>query len=303
MKVQEALRAAVPQLREAGVEEAARDARALMAHVLGIAPGLLIGRSGDALTAPQEAAFQAAVAARARRQPVSQITGTRAFWGLPFRVTPDTLDPRPETEILVAEALRAPYARVLDLGTGTGCILLACLAETGGATGLGLDASPAALAVAEDNARRLGLAGRAGFARQSWLEPGWTAGLGRFDLIVSNPPYIAADEMAALAPEVRDWEPHLALTPGGDGLDAYRAIAAGAGALLAPGGRILVEIGPTQGAAVAGLFVAAGLQAPRILADFDGRDRVVTAAAAAVPGPAAPGQAPNPANPPRSADL
>jgi release factor glutamine methyltransferase len=141
------------------------------------------------------------------------------------------------------------------------------------ARGLGTDISDAALEVAVGNTRDLGLEARARFRKSDWF----SNVTGAYDLIVSNPPYIAAEEMPELAPEVRDWEPHLALTPGGDGLDAYRAIARGAGARLVPGGRLLVEIGPTQGAAVASLFQAAGLDAIRVLPDMDGRDRVVVA--------------------------
>ena len=151
------------------------------------------------------------------------------------------------------------------------------LADQPQAQGLATDLSPAALDVARSNAAILGLSDRLTFQLANWFD-----GVeGVFDLIVSNPPYISAAEMAGLDPGVLDWEPHLALSPGGDGLDAYRAIAAGALAHLAPGGRILVEIGPTQGQAVAGLFVAAGLQDPRILPDFDRRDRVVLAHAPA----------------------
>lgn len=268
-----AYRAAVARLAAAGVADAARDARLLLAHAMGIAPDRLMLALHDPL--PPEAAqrFEAALAARAARQPVSQITGQRQFWGRSFRVTPDVLDPRPETETLIAAALEAPFARVLDLGTGSGAILLTLLAERPGAQGLAVDLSPAALAVAQGNAAALGLADRASFHLSDWF----AAVDGRFDLIVSNPPYIAQDEMGDLSPEVRDWEPHLALTPGGDGLAAYRAIAAGALAHLVPGGRLLVEIGPRQGQAVAALFAGAGLQAPRILPDFDGRDRVVAA--------------------------
>jgi release factor glutamine methyltransferase len=204
---------------------------------------------------------------------VAQLLGYRDFWKHRFIVTPDVLDPRPDTEALVAEALRRPFARVLDLGTGTGAILLSLLAERPAATGLGTDLSEAALTVARRNAAALRLADRADFAPADWF-----AGVaGQFDLIVSNPPYIAAAEMAGLAPEVRDWEPHLALTPGGDGLDAYRAIARGAGAHLAPGGRLVVEIGAAQGAAVAAIMAGAGLGPVRVLPDLDGRDRVVTA--------------------------
>ena len=271
----EALRAAIPVLAAAGIEEAPRDARLLLAHAMGIAPDRLTLHLPDPLAPAAAARLAAALAARAARQPVAQITGRRQFWGRPFQVTRDTLDPRPETETLVAAALEQPFARVLDLGTGTGCILVTLLAERPGATGTGLDLSPAALAVAAANAAALGVADRARFALSDWF----AAAEGRHDLIVANPPYIAAAEMAGLAPEVRDWDPHLALTPGGDGLAAYRAIAAGAGAHLAPGGRLLLEIGPTQGAAVAGLLRAAGLVDVTIRTDLDGRDRVLAARA------------------------
>lgn len=273
MKAAEALAPAVAQLEAAGIEGAARDARVLLAHAIGIAPDRLTLHLQDEITSAQQAALEGALAARAARQPVAQITGRRLFWGLAFRVTPDTLDPRPETETLVAEALSHPFLKILDLGTGTGCILLSCLKGMPMARGVGVDASPAALLVAEQNARDLGLTDRARFVQSDWF----SKVSGAFDLIVSNPPYIAAAEMESLAPEVRDWEPHLALTPGGDGLDAYRAIARGAGARLMPGGRLLLEIGVAQGAAVVGLLVAAGLVEVRILPDMDGRDRVVAA--------------------------
>lgn len=271
----EALRRAVPLLREAGIEDGARDARVLLAHALGIAHDRLTLKLQDEMTAPQEAVYDQALTARMQRQPVAQITGRRLFWGLSFRVTRDTLDPRPETEILVAEALSQPFLKLLDLGTGTGCILLSCLKGMPLARGLGTDISDAALQVAIGNTRDLGLEARARFRKSDWFSDV----TGAYDLIVSNPPYIAAAEMTALAPEVRDWEPRQALTPGGDGLDAYRAIARGAGARLMPGGRLLVEIGPTQGQAVAALFAAAGLEEIRVLPDLDGRDRVVAATA------------------------
>jgi len=276
MSLAAAYRAAVARLAGAGLPDAPRDARLLLAHALGVAPDRLPLMMQD--TAPEglEARLAPLLAARLARQPVSQILGQRLFWGRPFRVTRDVLDPRPETESLIAAALEVPFRWVLDLGTGSGAILLTLLAERPGATGLATDLSPAALAVAQGNAAALGLTARAAFAQGSWFTPV----SGRFDLIVSNPPYIAADEMAGLAPEVRDWEPHLALTPGGDGLDAYRAIAAGAPAHLCPGGRLLMEIGPSQGAAVAALCAAAGLHAIRVLPDFDGRDRIVAAQAA-----------------------
>lgn len=273
MKAQDALRRAIPRLQEAEVEDAARDARVLLAHALGIGHDRLTLKLPDEMTEAQASMYEDALAARMARQPVAQITGRRLFWGQSFRVTRDVLDPRPETETLVAEALKKPFLKMLDLGTGTGCILLSCLKGMPLARGVGTDISDAALQVAIGNTRDLGLEARARFRKSDWF----AQVTGAFDLIVSNPPYIAAEEMPTLAPEVRDWEPHLALTPGGDGLDAYRAIARGAGARLMPGGRLLVEIGPTQGAAVATLFGAAGLEEVRILPDMDGRDRVVAA--------------------------
>jgi release factor glutamine methyltransferase len=166
--------------------------------------------------------------------------------------------------------LEEPFARVLDLGLGSGCILLTLLAERPEATGLGLDLSPAALEVARRNAARLGVTDRAAFAPSNWFET--VDGL--FDLIVSNPPYIALDEMPGLEPEVRDWEPRLALTDEGDGLGAYRAILSGAVAHLAPKGRLMVEIGPTQTEAVTAIGAARGLASPEVRRDLDGRARV-----------------------------
>jgi release factor glutamine methyltransferase len=267
-----ALASAVRRLRAAGIPDAPRDARRLLAHALAIAPDRLTLHLAEGLPDEAQAAFEAALARRERREPVSHITGKRAFYGRDFHVTPDVLDPRPETETLVELALSRPFSRVLDLGTGSGCILLTLLAERPQATGLGVDLSEPALAVARGNAAALGI-DRAAFLRSDWCG----AVEGQFDLIVSNPPYIAADEMPGLAPEVRDWEPGMALSPGGDGLDAYRAIAACAPAHLSPGGRLMVEIGPTQAAAVSGLFRAAGLENIAVCPDIDQRDRVVCA--------------------------
>jgi len=269
----EALQRAVDRLREAKVPGAERDARRLLAHAWGVSSDLLAGRLADAVPAPVLAILNADVAARARRVPVSHLTGRRAFWGRTFRVTPEVLDPRPETETLVEAALAAPFDRVLDLGTGSGCILISLLAERPAATGVGTDISPAAVLVAGENAVAHGVADRIVLPLSDWYED---IG-GRFDLIVSNPPYIAASEMADLAPEVRDHEPRLALTDGADGLTAYRAIAAGSMDHLTPGGRLLVEIGPAQGAAVSRLFRAAGLEEIRVRPDLDGRDRLVSA--------------------------
>lgn len=267
----EALRAGIARLADAGLPDPSGDARLLLGHALDLPRHHLGGALSQPMPPTALRRFDAAISARALRQPVSQITGRRAFWKHEFRVTRDTLDPRPDTETLVEAALKLRWNRVLDLGTGTGAILISLLADRPGATGLGTDLSEPALAVARDNAARIGVA--AAFQRADWFD-----GIaGRFDLIVSNPPYIALAEMAGLAPDVRDWEPRQALTDEGDGLAAYRAIAAGAPAHLAPGGRLLAEIGPTQGAQVMALMAAAGLTDPCVLPDLDGRDRVVCA--------------------------
>lgn len=269
MIVAEALRAGAARLAAAGVPDAARDARWLLAHMMGFAPDRLVLHMQDEVGAHAATRFDTALTAREARQPVAQIVGERLFWGRRFRVTREVLDPRPETESLIALALAEPFGSVLDLGTGSGAIALTLMAETGAVT-TATDLSPGALAVAGENAARLGL--HPTFLLSNWFD----RVEGRFDLVTSNPPYIAEAEMAALSPEVRDWEPHMALTPGGDGLDAYRAIAAGAGAHMTPGGRLLVEIGAAQGPDVAALFQGAGLEDVRIHPDMDGRDRVVS---------------------------
>lgn len=271
----QALRDALPRLLAAGVEGAARDLRLLLAFAIGIPADRVTLVLQDPLSDPALARFDAAVAARIARQPVSQIVGGRQFWGRWFRVTPDVLDPRPETEALIAAALGGTFSRVLDLGTGSGAILITLLAERPLATGVGVDLSTQALSVAAGNAAALAVAERAVFQHSDWLRDV----RGRFDLVVANPPYIAEDEMPGLSPEVRGWEPLMALTPGGDGLDAYRRILRDIGSVLAPSGRLLLETGALQGAAVAGLCRDAGLQAVTILQDMDGRDRVISAAA------------------------
>lgn len=264
---------AVRALRAAGIDTPERDARRLLAHAAGIPPDRVTLLLTEDMDADRADAFRALVARRATREPVSQILGRRDFFGLSFRVTRDTLDPRPETELLVEAALARPFEHILDLGTGTGCILLSCLFNRPAARGLGVDIAAAALDVARENAAALGLSDRVEFVQSDWF----AKVQGRFDLIVSNPPYIAQDEMAGLSPEVRDWEPHLALSPGGDGLGAYRAIAAGVGRFLVPGGRVLVEIGPTQARDVCAILADAGLYGIDVLRDLDGRDRVVCA--------------------------
>lgn len=264
---------AAEALRAASARLPSGDARALLAYAMGIAPDRLTLHLPDAISDSALASYQTAIAARLAHQPVAQIIGRRMFWRHEFIVTRDTLDPRPETEILVAEALCHPSQKILDLGTGTGCILLSILASLPMAMGVGADISPAALDVAARNAAALGLENRVQLCQSDWFSQITDC----FDLIVANPPYIAADEMGHLSKDVFDWEPHLALTPGGDGLNPYRAIAQGAGAHLTAGGRILLEIGPTQGRAVTALLLAQGFDRVRILPDLDGRDRVVCA--------------------------
>ena len=274
----EVIARAAARLAGAGVPEPERDARLLYRWAANLDGAALSAALTDPATAREIGRFECAIEAREGRAPVSHITGEREFWGRRFRVTPAVLDPRPETETLVAAALEGPpVRRVLDLGTGSGCILLTLLAEWPEARGVGVDISAAALEVAAQNARRLGVADRAELATGDWC-----AGLdGQFGLIVSNPPYIAGDELAGLAPEVRNHEPLAALSPtgdsGGDGLDAYRRIAAGVGPLLAPGGRLLMETGPRQAAAVSRILTDAGIVVTAILPDLDGRDRVVSA--------------------------
>lgn len=268
----EALRRAIPRLRAAGIDDAAQDARRLLAFATEVPPDRLTLHLSDPLSPDAAHRFDAALMARIARQPVAQITGQRLFWGRRFIVTPDVLDPRPETEILVQAALQRQFATVLDLGTGSGCILLSCLLDRPDARGIGTDLSEPALAIARQNAAAL-MAPNATFLHSDWCGNV----TGQFDLILSNPPYIAAAEMPGLAPEVLNWEPHLALTPGGDGLDAYRQIASQAPAHLAPGGCLMVEIGPSQAQAVSRLFAAQGLIRIATLQDLDRRDRVVVA--------------------------
>ncbi|WP_417601297.1 peptide chain release factor N(5)-glutamine methyltransferase [Pararhodobacter oceanensis] len=266
------LQSAIQRLKSVGIPDPARDARLLLAHALGVASDRLTLALHDPFPEDAQQRFSALIAARAARQPVSHLIGRRGFWGRDFIVSRDVLDPRPDTEALIAEALKAPFTRVLDLGTGSGAILLTLLAESPQAQGTGVDLSPAALTVAQANADALGVTDRATLTPSDWF----TNVTGSFDLIVSNPPYIAEAEIPALAPEVRDHEPHMALTPGGDGLGAYRIIAAQAAKYMTPNARLLLEIGPTQGAVVAQLLQDHGFETPRILPDLDQRDRVVS---------------------------
>ncbi|MFC6687615.1 peptide chain release factor N(5)-glutamine methyltransferase [Jhaorihella thermophila] len=268
-----AMAAAAARLRAAGVADPARDARLLLAHAARIDAARVTLIAPEELSPEIAERYEQLVSLRAIRVPVSHLTGEREFYGRRFKISGEVLDPRPETETLIEAALSEPFARVLDLGVGSGCILVTLLAERAQATGLGVDISEAACLQASANAVLHGVAERAEIRRSDWLSDV----AGRFDLIVSNPPYIALDEMAGLDEEVRRHEPELALTDGGDGLGAYRRIADGVMRHLAPGGRLLVEIGPTQVAAVIALFAQAGLVDIGIVQDLDGRDRVIRA--------------------------
>ena len=229
------------------------------------------------MTPDQQAGLDAFVERRLRREPVSRILGRKGFWKIMLNVTPDVLSPRPDTEAILDIVLLAyPPNRafeMIDLGTGSGAILLATLAERFGARGVGTDISFEALAVAKENATNLELDNRATFLRTEWA-----AGFGddSFDVVVSNPPYIPSGDIPGLDPEVRDHDPHLALDGGPDGLQAYRELAPEIRRILKPGGLFAVEIGWDQGPQVKALFEAAGFESVIVVKDLSDRDRVVT---------------------------
>ena len=264
------------RLKAAGIDQPVLDARVLVEAAAGATRTDILTDPYRPLSEAQIATLDEYVERRTRRQPVSHIVGRKGFWTIMLGVTPDVLTPRPETELLVGFALQSfPEGRpftVLDLGVGSGCILLAILAERPAARGLGVDVSEEALAVARDNAASLGLAGRAAFLRGDW-----TAGLAdaSFDLVVSNPPYIATEVIETLQPEVRDHEPRLALDGGPDGLDTYRILASEVLRVLRPDGAFALEIGYDQGPMVEALMQAAGANEVRVMQDLAGKDRVV----------------------------
>lgn len=264
-------------LAKAGVESANLEARLLVGAALEVSAEQLIAWPERAIEPAAQERLATLLARRTAREPMAHILGHREFWSLEFTVTPDVLVPRPDSETLIAAALeqiadRAARLRLLDLGVGSGCLLLALLSELPQAGGLGIDCSPAALAVAERNAAALGLASRARFARGNWLE----GVRGPFDVVVSNPPYIARAELAGLPPEVRH-DPRAALDGGEDGLDAYRTIAAGLPAVLAPGGFAVIEIGAGQAELVTAILRQAGLEPWLQCADLSGTTRCLLA--------------------------
>ncbi|GJE04344.1 peptide chain release factor N(5)-glutamine methyltransferase [Methylobacterium isbiliense] len=271
----QALVRAGARLAGRGIETAALDARILTLDSLGLSAVDLALR-GDEPIGPEGAArLEAALARREAGEPVARILGTWDFWGLPFRLSPATLVPRPDTETVVEAALalglpREAPRRLLDLGTGSGCLLVALLSEWPRAIGLGLDRSHEALLTARDNALRNAVAARALFVRGDW----GAALRGPFDVIVSNPPYIAARVIAGLAEEVRSHDPRLALDGGEDGLDAYRVIIAQAPELLAPGGRLVVEMGFDQEGPLRALAEGSDLRVLGVRRDLAGHSRV-----------------------------
>lgn len=262
--------------RLAGVSTTARlDAELLAAHALGLERSEMLLRMGDLDIAP---GFEALAERRLRNEPVAYITGRQAFWDLDLVVTPDVLIPRADSETLIELAVdhfkrgTTQPARILDLGTGSGALLLACLSAFPSASGVGMDASAAALAVAEANGNRLGFASRANWVHRSWVEPSWHNDLGLFDLVISNPPYVETD--AGLDAMVADHEPHSALFAGPDGLDDYRLLIPQLATLMAPGGIAIFEIGHSQAAAVSDLASNAGLST-EMRRDLAGKPRAL----------------------------
>jgi release factor glutamine methyltransferase len=267
-------------LRDAGMDTPELDARILIGHALGVEHAALAAAEDRHLTAADEAAVAKLGRRRLAGEPVARILGRKEFWSLPLRIDAATLVPRPETETVVEAALaaidargaRSRQLRIADLGTGSGALLLALLSELPAAWGVGTDLSARAVAMARRNALRLGLA-RAAFAVCDMAR----ALRGPFDVIVSNPPYIPSASIAALAREVRDFDPPLALDGGPDGLDCYRTIAQTAPALLGPYGILIVELGINQAEPAAALFAAAGLALQPTRPDLNGVARALVA--------------------------
>jgi release factor glutamine methyltransferase len=278
--VDETRRALAAKLHAACLDSPELDARILVGHALGLDHAALAAAATRRLGADEESAIAALANRRLTGEPVARILGYKEFWSLPLRVDAATLVPRPETETVVDAALAAIDAggprsrklRIADLGTGNGALILALLSELSNAFGVATDTSTKALLVAHDNARRLAL------TRARFVACDMAAALrGPFDAIVSNPPYIASGDIATLASDVRDFDPHLALDGGTDGLDFYRAIAAAAPTLLAPGGILAVELGIGQAEPVAHLFAAAGLAPSPPRPDLNGTPRALVA--------------------------
>lgn len=253
---------------------AKNDVLLLLAEVLKINRSSLVGYLNDPVDAKDKKYFFKMLAQRENLQPMAQILGRRAFWGRDFKVNSDVLDPRPDTETLIELALKnGKKEHILDLGTGSGCLLLTLLAEWETAFGVGVDISIAALKIASENAKALRVEGRCRLQEGNWCE----GLLGDFDLIISNPPYISELEMASLQQDVKDWEPHIALTPGADGLSAYRQIARDCVRILKPNGVLMVEIGWKQADSVADILQKNGWKNINVHQDINKKDRILSA--------------------------
>ena len=279
--VSEALQLIAQTFRAAGIDDADVDARVLAGHALHLDRARLVSQSDRVLEAREVNAISGLAARRLKREPVSRILGRKEFWSLALAITPDVLVPRAETETVVEGALdfvvrnglRMEKLRILDIGTGSGALLVALLNELPNATGIGTDISRAALEAAQINVAQFGFE-----SRSSLIACDMAAGVqGQFDLVVSNPPYIARGQIASLAPEVRDYDPMMALDGGDDGLTAYRSISADAKRILAQGGRLFVEMGAGQEPAVRELFTNAGLVVGIARNDLAGTPRVLGA--------------------------
>lgn len=272
-----ALAEARAALARAGVDGAARDARLLLLDAAGLDAAALIARDREDISRVARSAFDAHMKRRMAGEPVARILGQKEFWGLPFKLDAATLVPRDDTETLVERVLeearrRPPDISICDLGTGSGAILIALLTELPEAHGTATDISQAALAMARENADRLGVAARIAFREASFAQ----GPCGRFDMVVSNPPYVESGAIAGLSREVRDHDPRAALDGGPDGLDAYRTILGRLPELVAEGGFVAFEVGHEQGERVAALCREARLEDISIARDLAGRDRVVT---------------------------
>ncbi|HRW60545.1 MAG TPA: peptide chain release factor N(5)-glutamine methyltransferase [Defluviicoccus sp.] len=274
----QALAAARLRLREVGIPDAGLDARVLVGQALGLSASDLIGHPERALTDAGRQRIEALLDRRLRREPVAYITGGREFWSLPLSVTPAALIPRPDSETLIEAVLddvgdRSAPLRIVDLGTGSGCLVLALLHELANATAVAVDRSGAALHLARMNALALGLANRLRFVASDWT----SALAGPFDIVVTNPPYVATAEWPGLAPEIRLFEPQAALLGGDDGLSAYRRIVPDLPRILAPQGRAYLECGHDQGDRIAELLRGHGFAAITVQADLGGRARCISA--------------------------
>ena len=278
MNVADAITFATEALRTAGTPEQARDAKVLLAHSLGKQKTFLIAYPEFELTDEQQDRFSTVIARRAGREPLQHILGRQEFYGRDFRVSPDVLIPRPETEAIVELAVSfladRPEPRFLDIGTGSGCIAVSVAAELPTARGLATDISPAALAVARENAETHGVADRITFTEADLFGP---AGDAEFDLIASNPPYIPLEEFRGLEPEVREFEPRSALTDEGDGLAMIREIVSRAPYHLKPGGKLLVEIGFGQSESVASMIDTSMWSGHAFHNDLQGIPRILEA--------------------------